>query len=68
MAWPGQHAVIKSLGSGQNLDGKITKVELLGHKGHLKFAQNAQALTVTMPSEQPGRYAFSLKISGLNLS
>jgi alpha-L-fucosidase len=62
MAWPGEKAVITSLAQA-----KITEVEMLGHKGVLKFAQSAQGLTVTMPPEQPCRYAFALKISGLNL-
>jgi alpha-L-fucosidase len=62
MAWPGEKAVITSLAQA-----KITQVELLGHKGVLKFTQNAQGLTVTMPAEQPCQYAFALKISGLNL-
>jgi alpha-L-fucosidase len=68
MAWPGKEAVIESLGSAQQLNGKIGKVELLGHQGHLKFKQNAQNLTVAMPSKQPGEIAFALKISGLHLS
>jgi len=62
MAWPGEKAVITSLAQA-----KITEVEMLGHKGVLKFAQSAQGLTVTMPAEQPCQYAFALKISGLNL-
>jgi alpha-L-fucosidase len=68
MAWPGERAVIASLGAGANLKGKIERVELLGHRGHLKFKQTSQVLSVTMPPEQPARYAFALKISGLQLS
>lgn len=67
MAWPGQQALIKSLSEGQNLKGKIRRIEMLGHNGHLHFAQVAQGLTVTMPSEQPCQYAFCLKISGLQI-
>jgi alpha-L-fucosidase len=67
MAWPGEKAVITSLGSGQGLKGKIGKVELLGQKGDLKFAQDAQGLTVALPAEQPCQYAFALKITGLKL-
>ena len=68
MAWPGQHAVIKSLGSGQNLDGKITKVELLGHGEPLQFTQDADGLKVKFPSEKPCDYVYALKITGLKLT
>ena len=61
MAWPGEKAVVTSLGSGQNLKGKVGKVELLGHKGDLKFTQDAQGLTVAMPAEKPCEHAFALR-------
>jgi alpha-L-fucosidase len=64
MAWPGEKAVVTSLPSSA---GKVARVELLGHNGALRFTQNAQGLTVTMPREQPGQYAFALKIVGLRL-
>ena len=67
MAWPGEKAVVTSLKSGQNLKGKIGKVELLGHKGVLGFTQDAQGLTVAMPAEQPCEHAFTLKVTGLKL-
>jgi alpha-L-fucosidase len=68
MAWPGEQAVITSLGSGPEIAGKVARVELLGHSAPLKFKQDATGLAVTMPSEQPGNDAFALKISGLKLS
>jgi alpha-L-fucosidase len=67
MAWPGEKAVVTSLGSSPNLKGKIATVELLGHKGTLKFTQDGQGLTVEMPPEKPCEYAFALKITGLKL-
>ena len=67
MAWSGEHAAIRSLASNQNLQGKVKRVELLGHEGHLRFAQNFHGLTVNMPSEQPCQYTFCLKISGLKI-
>jgi alpha-L-fucosidase len=67
MAWPGEKAVITSLASGQSLQGSIGKVELLGHKGDLKFTQDAQGLTVALPADEPCQYAFALKITGLKL-
>jgi alpha-L-fucosidase len=64
MAWPGEQAVVTSLTAGK---GKIAKVEMLGHKGDLKFTQDAEGLKVTLPAEQPCQYAFTLKITGLKL-
>jgi alpha-L-fucosidase len=40
---------------------------MLGHKGDLKFTQDAEGLKVAMPAEQPCQYAFTLKITGLKL-
>jgi alpha-L-fucosidase len=68
MAWPGQHAVVRSLATSDALKGKVEQVQLLGHNGPLHFVQDAQGLTVTMPSEQPCQYAYSLKISGLKFA
>ncbi len=68
MAWPGEQAVITSLAMGTDIHGKIKKVELLGHKGNLKFTQGPKGLAVTMPAEQSGKDAFTLKISGLKLN
>jgi hypothetical protein len=39
-------------------------VELLGHKGDLKFTQNETALAVELPNEKPCDYAVTLKIEG----
>jgi predicted RNase H-like HicB family nuclease len=43
---------------------RIRGVELLGHKGALKFTQNETALSVDLPSEKPSDYAVTLKIEG----
>jgi len=67
MAWPGPQVLVTSLATGQEIGGKVAKVELLGHGGPLKFTQDAQGLSVTMPSEPTGKDAFTLKISGLTL-
>jgi alpha-L-fucosidase len=67
MAWPGERDVVTSLATGQNLHGTIARVKMLGHKGDLKFTQNAEGLKVTMPAEQPCQYAFTLRITGLKL-
>ncbi|MBE0595119.1 MAG: alpha-L-fucosidase [Gemmatimonadales bacterium] len=67
MAWPGEQALIRSLASGKSPAGSIKTVEMLGHKGGLKFTQDAEGLRVAMPSRQPCQHAFTLKITGLTL-
>ena len=68
LSWPGEQAVVTSLATGAASSGKITGVELLGHKGALQFTQDADGLKVKMPDEQPCDYAFALKITGLKLN
>jgi alpha-L-fucosidase len=64
MGWPesrtAQQLPQLALGSA----GKIRRVELLGHKGNLKFTQTDTALSVELPSEKPCDYAITLKIEG----
>ena len=67
LAWPTNELIIPALGEGKGLEGKITKVELLGHSGALEFIQDAAGLKVKFPAEKPCDYAYSLKISGLKL-
>ena len=66
--WPANNPLtIPALGEGKGLEGKIEKVELLGHNGPLEFTQDAGGLKVTFPAEKPCDYAYSLRISGLKL-
>src|ERR1035437_8448689 len=51
--WATNDLVIPALGSDKNPDGKITKVELLGHNGELEFTQTADGLKVKFPAEKP---------------
>jgi alpha-L-fucosidase len=67
LAWPTNDLVIPAMGSDKNLEGKITKVELLGHKGELEFTQDADGLKVKFPAEKPCDYCYALKIMGLKL-
>jgi alpha-L-fucosidase len=60
IGWPGEQALIPALASGKHP--KIEKVNLLGHKGALAFAQDETGLEVTLPVEKPCDFAFSLKI------
>ena len=69
MNWPGDVPVtITSLAQGQSVRGKVSKVELLGHAGNLKFTLDAQGLKVNFPPEKPCDFVYSLKISGLKLT
>jgi alpha-L-fucosidase len=63
MGWPEKEAAVQALGlaSTQN-PGKIRQVELLGHKGELKWKQNEAALQIEMPSEKISDIGFTLKI------
>ncbi len=65
--WPTNDLAISALGLDKNLDGKISKVELLGHDGVLEFTQDAAGLKVKFPADKPCDYCFALKISGLKL-
>jgi alpha-L-fucosidase len=68
MNWPGDAPVtITSLARSQPVQGKIKKVELLGHAGPLKFTQDAEGLKVTFPPEKPCDFVYALKITGLKL-
>jgi alpha-L-fucosidase len=65
MGWPEREAVVPTLAlGGNNGVGKIRSVELLGHKGRLKFTHDETALKVTMPPEKPSEHAVTLKIVG----
>jgi len=59
MGWPGGQAVLPSL-----TDSAVhaRNVELLGHKGRVKWSQDANGLTVALPGEKPCDYAVTLKI------
>jgi alpha-L-fucosidase len=71
MGWPdgkeapaGKLAVPTLALGGKLAVGKIRNVELLGHKGKVKFTQDESALQVELPPEKPSDYAVTLKIAG----
>jgi alpha-L-fucosidase len=65
MGWPEHEAVVPTLGlGGKNQVGKIRSLELLGHRGKLKFTQDEQSLRVTLPPEKPSDHAICFKIVG----
>ena len=69
MAWPADgQAIITSLAKGAAPDGKIEKVELLGHADPLTFTQDDQGLKVNFPADKPCDFFYTLKITGLKLT
>ncbi len=46
---------------------QVKRVELLGHRGNLKFTQDANGLAVTLPGTKLSAIAISLKITGDDL-
>ena len=63
MGWP-EKATIQALGlASPQQPGKIRKVELLGHKGDLKWNQDQTALTVKLPAGKLSEIGLTLKIS-----
>ena len=64
MGWPGKEASIPALAlGGQNSVPRIRNVELLGHKGKLKWTQDGAALKVELPDEKPSDHAVAFKIA-----
>jgi alpha-L-fucosidase len=65
MGWPEHEAVIPTLAlGGTNLVAKIRTVDLLGHRGKVKFIQDEQSLRVTLPPDKPCDHAICFKIVG----
>jgi alpha-L-fucosidase len=66
--WPTNELVIHALGKNNLPDGKIEKIELLGHNGALEFTQDADDLKIKFPAEKPCDFAYALKITGLKIT
>jgi alpha-L-fucosidase len=64
MGWPGKEASIPALAlGGPNSVPRVRNVELLGHKGRLKWTQDAAALKVELPEAKPSDHAVTFKIA-----
>ncbi len=64
MGWPGKEAAISALGNHTETDpGKIHNVELLGHKGKLKWTREDAALKIQLPDTKPSDHAVVFKIA-----
>jgi alpha-L-fucosidase len=67
LQWPGESMTIAALAEGKVPGGKVERVELLGSPEALGFTQDGKGLTIKMPAQRVGEYAFAFKISGLKL-
>jgi alpha-L-fucosidase len=69
LGWPAENKlVIRSLAkTGDARVNHIKRVELLGYKGKLEFAQTADALTVELPAGETNALTCTLKIIGSDL-
>jgi alpha-L-fucosidase len=69
LGWPKDgRLVIKSLAKTSDARGNhLRRIELLGHKGKLKFNQTTEGLVVTLPEQKVSADTCALKITGDNL-
>jgi alpha-L-fucosidase len=65
--WPESGALtIKSLASSSSsARGRVTDVHLLGHNGSLEWKQDEKGVTIQLPAQKPGEYAYAFKIAGV---
>ena len=64
LAWPGRELKVASLGSHSRLRaGKISRVQLLGAEGDLKWTETAEGLKIQVPDHKPCDHAFAFKIT-----
>jgi alpha-L-fucosidase len=65
LAWPESGKLtIKSLGTGSpHARQEIRSVSLLGSPAELRWTRTREGLTVQLPAQKPGDYAFALKIA-----
>ncbi len=63
-----REVTLTSLAATPTLAGKISAVTLLGRSDALAFTHDPTGLTVKLPATLPGKYAFTLKITGLKMN
>jgi len=69
LGWPDSGTLtIRSLAKLPETRGQVTAVKLLGHRGPLGWVHNEGGLTITLPTDKPCDYAYSLKITGKHLT
>lgn len=65
MKWPENgNLTVRALAGIDGVKGEVTRVELYGHDGELKFEHTEEGLKIELPKEKPCEYAWSLKIAG----
>ena len=62
LAWPEQQVVIKALGKQMLGNQTIVSVRMLGSKDEVKWNQNDDGLTLSVPTKQPCQHAFVYRI------
>ena len=62
LGWPGDEAVISSLGGGSSVGGRIRGVSMLGSEEPVAWKQDENALTVSTPRQRPCDHAYTFKI------
>jgi alpha-L-fucosidase len=67
MAWPQDGRVVMTALPAGAPTGKPTSIRLLGTDSELEFTQNADGLTIQVPSEDPGNGPYAFRIAGLHL-
>jgi alpha-L-fucosidase len=65
---PGSEITIPALAHAPLRDNKISKITLLGVEAELNFTHDPAGLKVKLPLNAPGKYANTLKISGLRMN
>ena len=70
LGWPddGKLTVRVLAKTATGIVGKVKSVSLLGFPDKLAFAQTADGLVVTLPTQKPCDHAYALKIEGLDLA
>ncbi len=66
--WPAGEVTITSLNAGGPIDGEVQTVQLLGSTGNCEFTRDGTGLKVKLPANAPGKYAHTLKITGLKMN
>ena len=63
LGWPGESALIKSLGSGSQFSAeRIENIQMLGSSETLVWSQSADGLKISTPTQKPCDHAYTFKL------
>jgi alpha-L-fucosidase len=62
LAWPDAEIAVKALGRAGTAGRKIKTVRMLGSGGEIRWRQDDDGLTLSVPKEQPCKHAFVYQI------